>query len=249
MWSVIRSVYAWILLSVIMLPLFPAAAVLAFLSTPFDRQRSGLRVFVSTWVSAYALLTPLYRFRIEARERLPQSQPYVLVANHESGLDTLCLLLLRTPARFLAESWIFRIPLAGRLTLACKHIPVRLGDRESGRRALAMARSALEERCPVAIFPEGRLSADAMGDFRPGAFVLAQRAGVAVVPVLIEGAGSAWRPGTMVVTGTHRVRIAILDPVGIDEVKTTAPETLAARVRERIEAARSAPVGQPPSLL
>ena len=247
MWSAIRSVYAWILLSVIMLPLFPVLAVVAFLTIPFDRRRAGLRVFVSTWVSTYALLTPLYRFRIEGQERLPHSQPYVLVANHESGLDTLCLLLLRTPARFLADSWLFRIPLAGWLFRLSHHIPVRVGDAESGRRALATAQSALEEHSPVAIFPEGHLSPDAMDDFRPGAFVLAQRAGVPIVPVLIEGAGHAWRPGTLVVHGTHRIRIAILEPIGPDEVKATPPEALAARTRERIDGARTAPPGQPPS--
>lgn len=229
-----------------MLPLFPVVAVVALLTRPIDRQRDGLRIFVSTWVASYALLTPLYRFDIEGRERLPQQQPYVLVANHESGLDTLCLLLLRTPARFLADSWLFRIPLAGWLFRLCRHIPVRAGDPKSGRRTLATAQSALEEHSPVAIFPEGRLSPDSLADFQPGAFVLAQRAGVAIVPVLIEGAGHAWRPGTLVVRGRHRVRIAILDPIGSDEVKATAPEGLAARARERINGARSAPPGMPP---
>lgn len=243
MGSIVRSVYAWVLLSAIVLPLFPVSAAVALATGRIDPLRDRLRVFVAGWVSAYAKLTPLYRFRVEGRERLPRDRPYVIVANHESGLDVLSMLVLRTRARFLAEAWIFKVPLAGPLMRRCRHIRVKPGDRESGRAALEEAGAALSEGSPVAIFPEGVLSPDHMGDFRPGAFVLAKRAGVPIVPVLLEGTGQAWRPGTLVVRGTHRIRIAVLPPIEVDTVEAEDADALSERARGMIVDARHVPLG------
>ena len=140
--SVLRSVYAWALLSVIALPLFPVVFVLRPLLLHFDPSGNRLRILIARWVSLYARLTPLYRFTVEGISNLPTSGPYILVANHESGLDVLSLLLLGVPVRFLAETWMFKIPLAGWLFRVCRHIPVKPGDRDSGRRALAAAEGA-----------------------------------------------------------------------------------------------------------
>jgi 1-acyl-sn-glycerol-3-phosphate acyltransferase len=225
------------LLLVIILPLFPVAWLVWLLTGRLDPHRDGLRVLTANWASLYGRTSPLYRFRIEGRERLPDG-PHVLVANHESGLDILCLLLLRTRARFLAETWMFRIPLSGALFRRCRHIPLEPGDRESGRRALFTAAEALAEGTPVAIFPEGKMTPGGPAEFRPGAFVLAHRAGVPLVPVLLEGTGRAWRPGTMVVQGRHEIRISVLEPLSEDEVKSAEPDLLSARVRAMLVAAR-----------
>jgi 1-acyl-sn-glycerol-3-phosphate acyltransferase len=237
-WSTLRSTYAWILLSVIVLPLFPVAFVHAILMRRRDADRSRLRVLVARWVSLYARSTPLYRFEVEHRDRIPATGPYVLVANHESGLDVLTLLYLRTTARFLADAWLFKVPLAGPLMQRCRHIRVDTSDRESGREALEEVGRSLAEGTPVAIFPEGRLMPDGMGAFMAGAFVAAQRAGVPIVPVLLEGAGNAWRPGTLVVRGAHEIRIAVLPPVPAEDVKKLSTEALSARVRSDLLAAR-----------
>jgi 1-acyl-sn-glycerol-3-phosphate acyltransferase len=226
-----------------MLPLFPVAAVYRLWRGSRDPRGDGLRRLIARWVSIYGETTPLYRFDVQGRSRLPTEGPYVLVANHESGLDVLCLLMLRTPARFVAEDFLFAIPLAGWLFRASEQIPVKIGDRESGRRALARAAEALDAGTPVAFFPEGRLSPDEMIAFKPGAFVCAQRAGVPIVPVLIEGAGNAWRPGTMVVRGRHVIRMHVLEPIEPAAHGDTNPEVLAASVRQRLLDAR-APVAR-----
>lgn len=238
MWSTIRSTYAWLLLSVIMLPLFPSAWLFAALTRRGDPKRDRLRVLVASWVSVYARLTPLYGFHVEHRERLPAEGAYVLIANHESGLDVLSLLFLRTRARFLAEHWIFKVPLAGPMMRRCRHIPVKLGDKESGRAALEEVGRALAEGTPVAIFPEGELSPDGMAPFRAGAFVAAHRAGVPIVPLLLEGTGSAWRPGTMVVRGRHEIRIAVLPEIAAEVVARESPERLSELARSALLGAR-----------
>lgn len=231
MLSKLRSAYAWALLSAIALPLFPAAWLYAAVTRASDPRGDRLRTFMAGWISLYGHLTPLYRFSIEGRQHIPASGPYVLVANHESGLDVLCLQMLRTPARFLAEHWLFDVPLSGPLFRRARHVPVELGNRESGRAALATAEEALREGTPVAIFPEGALSPDEMKTFKAGAFVLAQRAGVPIVPVRLVGTGAAWRPGTLVVEGAHEIRIVVLPALPPAELASADPGELAVRTR------------------
>jgi len=240
-WSIIRSIYAWLLLSVIVLPMFPAAWLFGRVTARRDATGDRLRVFVARWASTYARLTPLYRFEVEGREHLPRDGAYVLVANHESGLDVLSMLVLGTRARFLAEAWIFAVPLAGPLMRRCRHIRVEPGNRESGRAALEEAARALDEGTPVVVFPEGELSPDEMADFRPGAFVAAKRAGVPIVPVLLEGAGQAWRPGTLVVRGAHVIRIAVQPPIDVHGVDEPDADALSERTRQAMLDARRSP--------
>jgi 1-acyl-sn-glycerol-3-phosphate acyltransferase len=232
----LRSAYAWALLSVIMLPLFPALKLMRFLTRESDPKGDRLRVFMARWVSVYGWATPLYRFEIVGSEKLPRGAPYVMIANHESGLDILAMLMLSTPARFIAEDYLFEATFASWLLRSTGQIPVRIGDRESGHQALAIAQASLAEGTPIVIFPEGHLSPDVLAPFRPGAFVLAQRAHVPLVPVLLEGAGRAWRPGTMVVTGSHVIRIRILDSIPVNEVTASQPEELAERTHKRFVA-------------
>lgn len=238
MGSKIRSTYAWLLLSVIMLTLFPVAWLFEKLTASRDPGGDRLRIMIARWVSLYARWTPLYTFTVEGRDRLPQDRPFVLVANHESGLDVLTMTYLKTRARFLAESWIFDVPLMGPFMRRSRHIGVEIGNRESGRAALAEAERVLEAGCPVMIFPEGVLSPDEMAPFRPGAFVLAKRAGVPIFPVLLEGTGKAWRPGTLVVQGAHQIRIAVLPAIPAPVVAQEDAEKLSDMARSAIVAAR-----------
>jgi len=235
--SRLRSAYAWLLLSVIVLSLFVVLPLVRLALAPFDPHKDRLRSLVAWWVSWYGRLSPLYRFHIVGRKHLPRQGPYVLVANHESGLDIVCLLQLASPARFLAEHWIFATPIAGWLLKVCDHIPVEVGNRESGAAALASAEAALAAGTPVAIFPEGHLHPDGLGRFRPGAFVLAKRSGLPLVPVRISGTGAAWRPGTVVVHGRHEIEVRVLPPIESREVRESEPEVLLERTRAAIEGA------------
>jgi 1-acyl-sn-glycerol-3-phosphate acyltransferase len=124
--------------------------------------------------------------------------------------------MLRTPARILGHHRYLKIPLAGWLFRAAGMIPVKPGDRDSGRAALAAIQDSLQAGTPVVVFPEGDLFPDAMSEFRNGAFVAAKRARVPIVPVLLEGMGQAWRPGTLVVKGRHELRIAADRPYKLE---------------------------------
>lgn len=235
--SRLRSGYAWALFTLILLPLIPVAFCAAKLGTMRGSGRDGLRRLVGRWLSVYALNSPLYDFRIEGREHLPSSGGYVLVSNHESGLDVLCLFLLGSPARFLSADWVTRIPVVGPLFRWCEYIALDPTSSESRARAMREVEASIEAGTPVAIFPEGRIpdSPGELAEFRLGAFRAALATGAPVVPVVLAGTGRAWAPRTVLVEGRHRIRIRILPPVVVVDAALT-PEELASSVRGEMQA-------------
>lgn len=233
MYATVVSGLAWILFSAIVVGGFPLAVLVWAVTAPFDPRRTTLHLFVCYWLSVYTWLTPLYRIRVLGRERIRPGHAYVLVANHESMLDILALFRLRVPFRWVCEAYLLRYPIAGWLIQRCRYLPVRRGDRDSVQRMLAAAEAALRGGVPVLLFPEGTRSTEGLaGTFRGGAFVLAKRVGVPIVPIALEGTGAALRPGTLVVHDRPTITVRVLEEIPPDRFTEVEIEELAARVRQ-----------------
>ena len=127
--------------------------------------------------------------------------PAVFAANHHSHVDTpLLLSSLPTPWRHravvgAASDYFFGTRITGALSaLVIGAIPI---DRTKISRASTdLARDLINEGWSLLVFPEGGRSPDGWGQpFRGGAAFIAQRTGVPVVPVHIEGTGRILRKG------------------------------------------------------
>lgn len=100
---------------------------------------------------------------IEGLEQVPAGGPVILVANHISYIDPLCLAYVGHQrgrrVRFMAMAELFRFPLLGPLLRRLGHIPVHRGTADA-RTSLTAALAALEAGRCVGIFPEGGISRD-----------------------------------------------------------------------------------------
>ncbi|MFD5190679.1 lysophospholipid acyltransferase family protein [Streptomyces sp. NPDC058357] len=127
---------------------------------------------------------------VERRGRLPRGG-CVVVANHSSHADTAALLAAldarHTPAIGAAADYWFASPWRRRI---CRRLAAGFPVRRSGGGMddlLSMADELRSGRA-VVLFPEGTRGKDGeLGSFHRGALVLAERAGVPVVPVGIAG--------------------------------------------------------------
>ncbi|MEU2951429.1 lysophospholipid acyltransferase family protein [Streptomyces xanthochromogenes] len=127
---------------------------------------------------------------VERRGHLPRGG-CVVVANHSSHADTAALLAAldarHTPAIGAAADYWFASPWRRRI---CSRLAAGFPVRRSGGGMddlLAMA-DGLRAGRAVVLFPEGTRGRDGeVGSFHRGALVLAQHAGVPVVPVGIAG--------------------------------------------------------------
>ncbi|MEV7195193.1 lysophospholipid acyltransferase family protein [Streptomyces sp. NPDC093510] len=127
---------------------------------------------------------------IERRGRLPRGG-CVVVANHSSHADTAALLAAldarHSPAIGAAADYWFASPWRSRI---CGHLAAGFPVRRTGGGMDDLLARADDLRAgrAVVLFPEGTRARDGeLGSFHRGALVLAEHAGVPVVPVGIAG--------------------------------------------------------------
>ena len=133
------------------------------------------------------VLRTVFGFRVEGREHEPAAGPVIVVSNHLSDLDPLVVgSALRRRVMFMAKHELFRVPGVRWWIAACGAFPVRRGAPD--RRALRTALEILNGGGVLVMFPEGTRGRDrALRDPEPGAALLAQRTGAALLPVAVLG--------------------------------------------------------------
>lgn len=139
----------------------------------------------------WLLVHTVYRLDKRGIEHIPHSGPALLVCNHVSYLDALLIAAAsRRPIRFVMDHRIFRWPLLSFLFRTARAIPIAPAREDAVllEKAYDEVAAALAAGELVAIFPEGRLTADGeIGAFRPGTRRILERHSVAVLPMALSG--------------------------------------------------------------
>jgi 1-acyl-sn-glycerol-3-phosphate acyltransferase len=160
----------------------------------------GLRSLVALIIRA--LLRVYCRFEIVGEEHLRSNRSFVLVANHSSHLDTVCL-LSALPLRRLhrafpaaAADYFFKsVPRTWIATVVANALP--FARQNHIRQSLAICAELLANAGNVLIiFPEGTRSTNgAVQEFKPGIGALLAGRDIPVLPCYLEGAARAWPKG------------------------------------------------------
>ncbi|MDZ7758877.1 MAG: lysophospholipid acyltransferase family protein [Desulfovermiculus sp.] len=154
--------------------------------------------------------------------RLDENQTYLFISNHQSLLDIPILLVLfdRWYPRFVAKKSLFTIPLFGPGMGRTGHLGVDRDNSRQGMRDMQEAVHRLQQGQSLVVFPEGtRGQGDGLQDFHIGAFVIALKAKVPMVPVIINGSSRVMPKGSFFVhPGTIRIRA--LSPRSVPEDAT-----------------------------
>jgi 1-acyl-sn-glycerol-3-phosphate acyltransferase len=167
------------------------------------------------------------------------------VSNHQSLVDIpLLLAAFPRPVKFLAKRELGKIPLFGWAMATAGNLFV---DREDPRDAVLMLREAgarIRGGDLLVVVPEGTRSQDgSIGEFKPGAFLLAQKSGAPVVPVYIDGGNRALPKGSLRLRPADLL-VRVLPPLSAEEEAGGGNERIATSVRGRIVAARKGDAGR-----
>jgi len=230
----VLSLGFWIFLAVSSLLLFPIAVLVWALTAPFDRRLVALHRFTCFWASLYTWLNPAWPVQVIGREKIRPGVAYVMVANHQSLLDILVLFRLFRHFKWVSKIENFRIPFIGWNMSLNRYIKLRRGDRASIASMMRACEQALAGGNSIMMFPEGTRSTDGrLRAFKPGAFALAQRMRVPLLPIVLEGTGNALPKRGFVLQGRHEIRIRVLDEISHETFAALELETLVASVRSR----------------
>lgn len=211
---------------------------------------------VTRWFFTNVLAGPLVvlffgvltRTRIYGRRRVPREPNTLLLANHQSMIDSFPIgyaaffpvNMFRTflqPWNPAAQENFFRTPFLGWVFLQFKCIPVRPGRRD----LKAITRSARAVRTStLVLFPEGTRSRDgSVGRGRPGAGMVILETEPKVVPVTILGMDDVLPIGSRFPRFWRRVSIYFGKPIEYADLLGPEPsrelaQTIVDRVMDRV---------------
>src|SRR5262249_6979448 len=173
----------------------------------------GLRSLVALALRGWLRL--YHRFEVRGREQLPAQRSYVLVANHGSHLDTLCLLaalpLAKLHRAFPAAAADYFFESVPRIWVAAVVVNALPFSRQVHvRQSLNLCQQLLANPGNVLIiFPEGtRSTTGQLGKFKPGIGALLAGQDIPVLPCHLAGATRAWPKGKAI-PRPARVRLRI----------------------------------------
>lgn len=150
------------------------------------------------------LLKAWHRYSIRGQEHLPRQGSFIMVANHSSHLDALCLLsalpmgkLHHTFPAAAADYFFVSLP---RLALASIIVNALPFHRQTNlRQSVSLCQNLLANDSPgniLILFPEGTRSTNGqMNPFKPGIGKLVAGTSLPVLPCYLHGAGKAWPKG------------------------------------------------------
>jgi 1-acyl-sn-glycerol-3-phosphate acyltransferase len=199
------------------------------------------------WILARLLTRLQWRARTVGEFPIPAGRGAIIVCNHRSSIDPFFVqtALFRKAHWMVAKEYVEHPALRWFLQHICECIPANRRGIDTASTKLAIRLAARGEL--VGMLPEGRInrSEEFMLPARPGAALVALKAGVPLVPCYIEGspfAGTLVSPFLM----TARTRVYFGQPIETSEYATRGDEVgIAGEITLRALRAIAALAGRP----
>jgi 1-acyl-sn-glycerol-3-phosphate acyltransferase len=229
----LASLWTWFAMITLIVIWLPLLALIRLFDRDPARYRTGrwFRRLGATMTG----VNPAWTIMIDGKYPSNPRNPYVVVSNHQSHADIPVISRLPWEMKWVAKAELFRLPFVGWLMRLAGDIPVNREDGRSRAGVLVLARSILKDKCSVMFFPEGTRSRDGrVLRFNEGAFRLAIKEQVPILPLALDGTQNAlpknnWRFGQ-----ADHIRLRILPEVPTEGLTGADVELLRDRVRTMI---------------
>ncbi len=166
--------------------------------SPFNREKSRevYHVLLSNFAKSMIYVMGNVKKTIINPEGEAFAKPAVLIGNHQSVLDILLTLMLHPKVILLTNHWVWNSPLFGAVARMADFYPVDEGVEKS----LDGLAKKVALGYSLVVFPEGTRSPDGtMGRFHKGAFFLAEKLHLDLLPIVLHGTGYVMSKGDFMV--------------------------------------------------
>jgi 1-acyl-sn-glycerol-3-phosphate acyltransferase len=209
----IYNSFYWPYLLTSCIVLFFPALLLFLITAPFDPKRKLLHRYTCWWGGHYLAWAPFASVRVEGREHLRDIGPCIFVSNHQSMVDILAVFATNLPFLWVSKIENFYVPFLGWNMALNGYVPLKRGYLPSIMRMVRTCLRRLGEGNSLFVFPEGTRSPDGkLLPFYAGAFRLATRKGIPIVPIVIDGTNRIL-PKHSFRIHPQRVELRILEPL------------------------------------
>jgi 1-acyl-sn-glycerol-3-phosphate acyltransferase len=201
----------------------------------FDRSGRRLHWFSYAW-SWLIMKTISSPVKVVGLENIDTSKPLVYAANHASALD-IPVLYVNLPFQFRIafKKELLKYPIVGWQLRRSGQICL---DQQNPARSVGSIRTALKglkTGMPLVIFPEGGRTPDGeIKPFLPGAFFLAIKAQVDIVPVALVGTYELLPMDTFHIK-CRPLEMRVGEPIPTKGLTMKDMETLSAKVQKALE--------------
>lgn len=231
------SIWAWLLLGILLILWVPLVFLVWAVTAPFDKGRYWAGWLFRRVTVVFVLFNPLWKFRTSGHKVRDARRPYVVVSNHESFADMFLISHLPWEMKWMSKEDFFKYPMVGWLMRMAADIKLIRGSKQSILSAMKGAHDRLDKKVSVMIFPEGTRTLDGtMGEFKDGAFRLAIETGCPILPLAVAGTREAMPKGDWRF-GLTTAEVKVLEPISVDGLTREDVADLRDRTRAVIEVA------------
>lgn len=229
----LTSLLIWSGIALLVLIWYPWLFLSSRLERDPSRYRTGRRFrTLGKWISK---VNPNWHVKTEGWEQIDPRAPYVMVSNHLSNADIPVISNLPWEMKWVAKRELFRLPIVGSMMKWAQDIPVERGSSRAQMTSFKKMVGMLKRNVSIIFFPEGTRSVDGrMRAFNRGAFELAIRQKVPVLPMVISGTEGCLPKNTWVFEPDVFVTLRVLDPVPTADLDRSEADQLMALVRGRM---------------
>ena len=212
--KIILSLLIWVVGSLLIVILYFLMLLFATILYPFDKKRALTHAQCFWWSDAVIALNPYWKLEISGLSNIDKNRTYIIIANHQSLADIVLAYQIKMQFKWIAKESLFKIPFVGWSMALAKHIKLERGNLGSIKKVYRETAYWLRSGISVLFFPEGtRSETTEMGDFRNGAFKLAIKERVPILPILFEGTGTAIPRGSWIFNTKTSAKLKILPAI------------------------------------
>jgi len=201
----------------------------------FDRTGRRLHWFSSTW-SWLIMKTIVSPVTVSGLDKIDTSKPHVYAVNHGSALD-IPVLYANLPFQFRIafKKELLSYPVVGWQLKRSGQVCIDQQNPSHSVSSIRAALKGLKAGLPLVIFPEGGRTPDGeIKPFLPGAFFLAIKAQVDIVPIALVGTYELLPMNTYHIK-SRPLEMRVGEPISTNGLKARDLQMLSAQVQKAVE--------------